>query len=131
MFLLFPSCPSFSSCSFPLKFFLPRLLSFSPLPLSSSFYLSVSFLPSASSPPLFFAFSSFPFSSFYLFSFVPPPYPPILLSPPSPAFLFPLFTSHLFPFPFPLPSLSFLFTSPPTVKLVELQYEKIVTWSAF
>ena len=110
MFLLFPSCSYFSSCSFPLKFFLPRLLSFSLL----LFLLSLCVLTSASSLPSLSPTS--PFSSFNLFFFVPHPYPPILLSPPSPALLFPSFTSPLFPLPFPLPSLSFLFTSPPTIR---------------
>ena len=96
MFFIFPSCSSFSSCSFPLN---SSFLVFSLSPFFSSFYLSVSFLPSASSLPPSFAFSSFSL-------------PPIFLSPPSPAFLFPSFTSPLFPLPFTLPSLSFFFTSP-------------------
>ena len=135
MFLLFPSCSSFSLCSSPLKFFLPRLLSFSLL----LFLLSLRVLPSFCFIP----------SSFLRFILLPPSppsisFPSFLLhmflffySPPSPAFLFASFTSPLFPPPFPLPSLSFLFTSPPTIRHlassgeVELQYEKIDTWSAF
>ena len=111
MFPLFPSCSYFSSCSFPLKFFLPRLLSFSLLLFLLSLCVLTSFCFISS-----FAFSYFPLSSFNFFFFVPHPYPPILLSPPSPALLFPSFTSPLFPLPFPLPSLSFLFTSPPTIR---------------
>ena len=95
MFLLFPSCSSFSSCSSPLKFFLPRLLSFSLL----LFLLSLRVLPSFCFIP----------SSFLRFLLLPPSppsisFPSFLLhillffySPPSPAFLFASFTSPLFP----------------------------------